>query len=153
MAPPPASTPQRNTTPILQPGCRKDYRQISPLRRKREPLFPRVQGHSWRTDTPRTAGTAISFKMKPNPNWLQVPEKPEVTPSSRQYGQNTADCKGWAQQPASIMEFLTRKDGTVYGAILKFWKEDRAAGTLAPGSSDLTRDVLNPGTQHAEVQE
>ena len=51
------------------------------------------------------------------------------------------------------MEFLTRKDGTVYRAVLKFWKEDRAAGTLAPGSSDPTGDVLNPSTQHAEVQD
>ena len=85
--------------------------------------------HLWRTDTSKAASTAASFKMKPNPNWLQVPENPRVTPSSRRYGQNTAetDCKGWAQQPARITELLTRKYGKVYGDVLEFWKEDGAA--------------------------
>ena len=153
LAPSPASTRKQNTAPFLQLGCRKDDWQISPLRRKPVPLFPRVQGYSWRTDTPRTTSTVVSFKMKPNPNWLQVPEKPRVTSSSRQCGQNTADCKGWVQQPARITEFLARKNGTVYGAVLKFWKEDRAAGTLALGSSNPTGDVLNPGIKPAEVQD
>ena len=73
--------------------------------------------------------------MKTNPNWLPVPENPGVTPSSRQCRQNTADCKGWAQQPARIKELLTRKDGTVYKAVLEFCKEDRAPETLALGTS------------------
>ena len=71
----------------------------------------------------------------------------DKTPQTAKLGRNSLPS-------TSIMEFLTRKDGTVYGAELKFWKEDRAAGTagsLAPGSSDLTRDVLNPVTQHTEV--
>ena len=134
LAPSPAPTPQRNTTPIPLPGCRKDGRQISPLRRKPEPLFSRVQGHSWRTNTPRTAGTAISFKTKPTPNWLQVPGEPGANPSARPCEPNAANYKGWAQQPASIVEFLTGKDGTVYGAVLKFWKQDGAAGTITPST-------------------
>ena len=48
------------------------------------------------------------------------------------------------------MEFLTRKDGTVYGVVLKFWKKDGATGVLAPGTMDITGET-NPGTQHAEV--
>ena len=48
------------------------------------------------------------------------------------------------------MEFLTRKDGTVYGAILKFWKRDRATGVLAPGTMDITGET-NPVTQRGEV--
>ena len=48
------------------------------------------------------------------------------------------------------MEFLIRKDGTVNGAILKFWEKDGATGVLAPGTMDITREA-NPGTQRAEV--
>ena len=88
--------------------------------------------------------------MKPNPNWLQVPEKSGATPLSRQYGQNTTDCKGWLQQRASIMEFLIRKVATVYGAVLKFWKKNGATGVLALGTLDITGET-NPGTQRAEV--
>ena len=91
--------------------------------------------------------------MKPNQNWLQVPGEPGVNPSARPCEPNVANYKGWAQQPASIVEFPTGKDGTVEGAGLKFWKEDRAAGTLAPSPPDPSGDILNPGIQRAEVQD
>ena len=71
---------------------------------------------------------------------------------SRQCGHNTTDCKGRAQQPAKIKELLTRKVGTVYRAVLEFWKEEGAPGTLALGTSSLTKNVPIPGTQHAEIQ-
>ena len=77
--------------------------------------------------------------MKPNQNWLQVPGESGVNPSTRPCEPNVANYKGWAQQPASIVEFPTGKDGTVDGAGLKFWKEDG--------------DILNPGIHRAEVQD
>ena len=125
--PSPAIAPQKNIAPTLLPGDRKDDRQISPIRREPNPFFSRIQGHSGRINTPRTAGTAISLKMKPNQNWLQVPGETGANPLARPCEPNAANYKGWAQQPASIVEFLTGKDGTVYGAVLKFWKQDGAA--------------------------
>ena len=125
-----------------------------PLITGENPNHSRVQIHSWRTDTPRAAGTAVSSKMKPNPNWFLVYENPGVNPLSRQYGQVTAETgyKGWAQQPARIMELLTRKDGKVYWAVLEFWKEDGAVGTLALANSNQPWEAPVPGTQNAEIQ-
>ena len=115
---------------MIQPGHRKDDRPTSHLWKSPrylpypELLFPRFQRHPWRKDTPRDAYTAASFKMKPNPNRFRVPV---VNPTSRQYGQdNTATgYKDREHQSARVTALLTREDGKVYGAVIKFRKEDR----------------------------
>ena len=40
----------------------------------------------------------------------------------------------------------------MYGAVLDFWKEDGAPGTIALGTSNPTREAPVPGTQHAEIK-
>ena len=97
-----------------------------------EPLFPRVLNPSWRKNTPRAAGTAVSCSRKPNPG---------ATPSSRQYGQDkqygqdnpATGYKGWKQLSVRIRELPTRKDGKDYSAVHEFCKREwRRAEQLEP---------------------
>ena len=63
---------RQGTAQLVQPGQRKDSWKTFYLRRspRYHPYLklrsPRIQRHSWRTDTAGDVGTAASFKTKPN---------------------------------------------------------------------------------------
>ena len=65
--------------------------------------------------------------MKPNLNGFQIPG---VNPPSGQYRQNNpaTDYKDWDQQPAIIMELLTKEDMKLYGAVMEFRKRMEKGG-------------------------
>ena len=128
----PSPTPSRRqlTVPPTQPDPKKivlqaTHFQGSPRYQPHpKPLFPRVQRHPQRENSPRNTCPAASYKPQLS---LNRPPVPGVNSTSRKYGRDntTTAHTDWEQQPARITQLLRRRNNDIYGAVIRFKKEYR----------------------------